>query len=96
MLLLLPTLTMEEPGEEGYLLAMRLRGASVGPAYLARPTRSEEGRPSSPRRGGGGVPAGNKPAGRVRRPTRSKEGRPSPPRRGGGGLEVSLVYIKFP
>ena len=32
-------------------------GSSVGPAYLARPTRSEEGHNSSPLRGGRGVPA---------------------------------------
>ena len=32
-------------------------GSSVGPAYLARPTRSEEGCTSSPLHGGGGVPA---------------------------------------
>ena len=39
-------------GEEEYPLATNLRGASVGPVYLARPTRSEEGRPSGPRCGG--------------------------------------------
>ena len=63
---------MEEPrvpGEEGYPLATSLRGESVGPAYLARPSRSEEGRPSGPRCGEGGVPAGDEPAGRVSRPS---------------------------
>ena len=70
------------PGEKECPLATSLRDASVGPAYLARPTSSEEGRPSGLGVGEEGCPlatglqnASVGPA-YLARPTRSEEGGP--------------------
>ena len=84
---------MEEPrelGEEGYLLAPSLWGASVGPAYLARPTRSKEGVLAVLGVGEEECPLAMSLKGAsvgpayLARPTMSEEGRPSGPWRGGG------------
>ena len=51
--------TMEDPGLARVTAGDEPAGSSVCPAYLSRPSRSGEGRPSGPRCGGGGVSAGD-------------------------------------
>ena len=82
--------------EEECPLATSLRGTSVGPAYLARPTRSEESRPcglsvrdelcllATSLWGASVGPA------YLARPTRSGEERTNSPRRRGGGVSVGV------